>query len=132
MQAGTGGGEPAVERQEPVRAARPRVQEHAHMLKLLLWKGYYPSDYMDNAAPFEKHKPASKDTFSHGHDAGIKDVDSPHAERVWSSAGGARFAEYHPLYVKSMHSFIHLLLLSRYITLLLLSACISLLLLYFS
>ena len=76
---------------------------------------------MDNAARFDELHLPQKDSFSRLRDGGITDEDYTHAQRVWTTAGWRRFADYHALYLKNILSFITLHLFSAFLTLLLLS-----------
>ena len=108
-------------------------QGNPELFEMLLRKGVYPYDYMDSVARFDEPQLPPKDSFfSRLRDAGISDEEYAHAQHVWATAGCTRFADYHALYLKSMHCFISLVLLSIFITLFLLSAFITLLLLSFT
>ena len=80
-------------------AAKPEL------LTMLFRKGIYPYDYMDSPARFNEGQLPPKDAFfSRLRDSGVSDEDYQHAQKVWTVAGCTRFAEYHALYLKSMHS----------------------------
>ena len=78
-------------------------QGRPDLLDLLLRKGVYPYNYMDSAARFDEPQLPPKDAFfSRLRDSGISDEEYAHAQRVWTTAGCTRFADYHALYLKCM------------------------------
>ena len=78
-------------------------QGRPDLLDLLLRKGVYPYDYLDSAARFDEPQLPPKDAFfSRLRDSGISDEEYAHAQRVWTTAGCTRFADYHALYLKCM------------------------------
>ena len=71
-------------------------------LELLLRKGVYPYEYMDNWDHFTKPKLPLKEAFySKLSDAHISDEDYAHAQKVWKAFGGKTLGEYSDLYCQT-------------------------------
>ncbi|GBM56822.1 hypothetical protein AVEN_227333-1 [Araneus ventricosus] len=69
---------------------------------LLLKKGVYPYDYMDNFTKFSETDLPPKDKFySRLNEQNITDADYEHAQNVWSKFCITNICEYTDLYVKS-------------------------------
>ena len=75
--------------------------EHNEKCNVLLRKGVYPSEYMDNWARFHKPKLPPRDAFySTLNDEGITDRDYDHTQKVWSIFGCKTMGDYHDLYLR--------------------------------
>ena len=69
---------------------------------LLLRKGVYPYDYMDNPSKFaETQLPGKEDFYSELCEQGISDEDYAHAQKVWDVFHCSNFGDYHDIYLKS-------------------------------
>ena len=69
---------------------------------LLLRKGVYPYEDMDNWGKFDKTKILHKEAFySELNLEGISDADYPHAQKVWEVFGIKNRGEYHDWYSQS-------------------------------
>ena len=70
--------------------------------ELLLRKGVYPYEYMDNWKRFEEESLPDKESFySNLNKEGISDKDYAHAQKVWKEFNLKNLGEYHDLYVQS-------------------------------
>ena len=70
--------------------------------KLILKKGVYPYEYIDNYNRFDEKKLHYKDAFySSLNESGIKDTEYKHAEEVWKEFNIKNIGEYHDLYLKT-------------------------------
>jgi hypothetical protein len=70
-------------------------------IDLLLRKGVYPYDYMDNADKFEETDlPPQEAFFSRLCQAPCSDEDYEHAKKVWTTFGCQKLKDYHDLYLK--------------------------------
>ena len=70
--------------------------------KLLIWKGIYPFEYMDDWNRFKETALPPKEAFhSKLNTSGVSDQDYEHARRVWSEFGIKDLGEYHDLYLKT-------------------------------
>ena len=67
--------------------------------KLLIRKGIYPYEYMDDWDKFKETILPPKEAFSKLNISGVNDQDYEHARRVWSEFGIKDLAEYHDLYL---------------------------------
>ena len=71
--------------------------------KLLIQKGIYPYEYMDDWNRFKETALPPKEAFySKLNMSGVSDQDYEHARSVWSEFGINNLGEYHDLYL-SMH-----------------------------
>ena len=69
--------------------------------ELLIRKGIYPYEYMDNWDKFNDSKLSSKDKFySNLNMAGVGDKEYEHACKVWKEFGIKNMGEYHDLYLR--------------------------------
>ena len=69
---------------------------------LLLWKGVYPYEYMDDWEKFnETSLPEKEDFYSHLNMEDITDADYAHTKRVCKDFEIKNLGEYHDLYVQS-------------------------------
>ena len=69
---------------------------------LLLRKGVYPYDYVDDASKFVNTQlPAKEDFYSQLQEEGISDEDYAHAQKVWDVLKCTNFGDYHDLYLKT-------------------------------
>ena len=69
---------------------------------LLLRKGVYPYEYMDNYERFNDESLPNKEYFySELNKVGITDEDHKHAQKVWKEFNIKNLSEYHDLYVQS-------------------------------
>ena len=69
---------------------------------LVLKKGVYPYEYMDNCKRFDETSfPDEKDFYSSLNMEGITDVDHRHAKRVFKNLSNKNLGDYHDLYVQS-------------------------------
>ena len=69
---------------------------------LLLWKGVYPYEYMDDWEKFnEKSFPEKEDFYNHLNMEDITNADYAHARNVCKEFEIKHLAEYHDLYVQS-------------------------------
>ena len=69
---------------------------------LLLRKGVYPYEYMDNFNRFDENTLSSKEEFySNLNMSNISDKDYEHAKKVWNRLIISNLGEYHDLYVQS-------------------------------
>ena len=67
---------------------------------LLLKKGVYPYEYIDNWERFDENKIPPKDAFySEFNLENITDKDYEHVRKVWKAFEIKNFGEYHDLYV---------------------------------
>ena len=70
--------------------------------RLLLRKGVYPYEYMDDWAKFkEKQLPPTEAFYSELNLSGISKCDYNHAQRVWREFDMKSLGEYHDLYLKT-------------------------------
>ena len=70
--------------------------------RLLLRKGVYPYEYMDDWSKFgENQLPPIESFYSKLNLSGISECDYDHAQRVWSEFGMKSLGEYHDLYLKT-------------------------------
>ena len=70
--------------------------------KLLIRKGIYPYEYMDNWDKFaETTLPPKEAFYSKLNMSGVSDQDYEHACRIWSDFGINNLGEYHELYLKT-------------------------------
>lgn len=68
--------------------------------RLLVRKGVYPYEYMDNWAKFKETKlPPQEAFYSKLKQSGISDEDYVHANRVWNTFGMKTMRDYHNLYL---------------------------------
>ena len=73
-----------------------------HKFVLLLRKGVYPYEYMDNWERFsEISLPSKEDFYSNLNMEDISDIDYRHAENVFKRFKLENLGNYHDLYVKS-------------------------------
>ena len=80
------------------RRINQKVSKYISILKwrLLLRKGVYPYEDMDNWGKFDKTKILHKEVFySELNLEGISDADYPHAQKVWEVFGIKNRCEYH-------------------------------------
>ena len=69
---------------------------------LLLRKGVYPYEYMDNYKRFNEELLPNKEYFySELNKEGITDEDHKHAQKVWKEFNIKNLGQYHDLYVRS-------------------------------
>ena len=69
---------------------------------LLIRKGVYPYDYMDNFDKFNETKlPPANEFYSRLYDSNVNEKDYAHAQKVWSHFGFKNMGEYHDLYLKT-------------------------------
>ena len=74
---------------------------HPH-LNLLLRKGIYPYEYMDNFVKFQEEELPPKDAFfSTLTEEGITDDEYQHAHNIWDAFNIRTLGDYHDLYVQS-------------------------------
>ena len=74
------------------------------MFRLLLRKGVYPYEYMDDFDRFNETKLPSIESFdSKLNMSSISKVDYQHAENVWNKFGIGNLGEYHDLYLELMY-----------------------------
>ena len=70
--------------------------------KLLIKKGIYPYEYMNDWDKFKETKLPPKEVFySKLNMTGVREEDYEHANRVWKEIGLKDMAEYHDLYLKT-------------------------------
>ena len=70
--------------------------------KLLIWKGIYPYEYVDDWNRFKETALPPKEAFhSKLNMFGVSDQDYKHACRVWREFGLKDFGEYQDLYLKT-------------------------------
>ena len=70
--------------------------------KLLIRKGIYPYEYMDDWDKFKENKlPSKKAFYSKLNMSDVKEEDYEHAIRVWKEFGLKNLGEYHDLYLKT-------------------------------
>ena len=70
--------------------------------RLLLRKGVYPYEYMDDWSKFEENQlPPIEEFYSKLNLSGISEYDYDHAQRVWSEFDMKSLGEYHDLYLKT-------------------------------
>ena len=70
--------------------------------RLLLRKGVYPYEYMDDWSKFgENQLPPIESFYSKLNLSGISECDYDHAQRVWSEFDMKSLGEYHDLYLKT-------------------------------
>ena len=75
-------------------------EENQH--KLLIRKGIYPYEYMDDWDKFKENKlPSKKAFYSKLNMSDVKEEDYEHAIRVWKEFGLKNLGEYHDLYLKT-------------------------------
>ena len=68
--------------------------------KLLLRKGVYPYDYMNDWSRFKETKlPAKEEFYNKLHDDQISDEDYEHAQTVWKAFKCKSLFQYHQLYL---------------------------------
>ena len=71
--------------------------------KLLIKKGIYPYEYMNDWDKFKETKLPPKEAFySKLNMTGVREEDYEHANRVWKEFGLKDLGEYHDLYLKRM------------------------------
>ena len=71
-------------------------------IDLLIRKGVYPYDYMDNFDKFNETKlPPINKFYSKLYDSNVDKKDYAHAQKVWSHFGFKNMGEYHDLYLKT-------------------------------
>ena len=76
--------------------------QNSEQQDLLLRKGVYPYDYVDDASKFANTQlPAKEDFYSQLQEEGISDEDYAHAQKVWDVFHCNTFGEYHDLYLKT-------------------------------
>ena len=69
---------------------------------LLIRKGVYPYDYMDNFDKFnETGLPPINEFYSRLYDSNVDKKDYAHAQKVWSNFDKKNMGEYHDLYLKT-------------------------------
>ena len=69
---------------------------------LLIRKGVYPYDYMDNFERFnETELPPIKEFYSRLNDSNVDVKDYEHAQKVWKHFDKKNMGEYHDLYLKT-------------------------------
>ena len=72
-------------------------------IDLLLRKGIYPYDYMDDMGRFDETALPTKDNlFNRLRDQACSDDDYAHAVNVWTTFNCTTMKDYHDLYLKSM------------------------------
>ena len=70
--------------------------------ELLLRKGVYPYDYMDDPEKFKDTQlPSKEDFYSELREEGISDDDYAHAQNVWNVFKCKTFGDYHDIYLKT-------------------------------
>ena len=70
--------------------------------KLLIQKGIYPYEYMDDWNRFEETALPPKEAFYNKLSmSGVSDRDYEHTRRVWSEFGINNLGEYHDLYLRT-------------------------------
>jgi hypothetical protein len=70
--------------------------------KLLLRKGVYPYDYMDNFEKLQETSlPPQEDFYNRLTDSNISDEDYQHAQKVWNVFKMKTLQDYHDLYLKT-------------------------------
>lgn len=78
------------------------MSKYADHQDLLLRKGVYPYDYVNESTKFEDTELPSKDKFySHLQGDDITDEDYQHAQTVWNTFECETFGDYHDLYLIS-------------------------------
>ena len=76
----------------------PNPERHS----LLLRKGVYPSEYMDDWSRFEEVTLLQKEAlYSKVSLKGISDEDYTHRQKVWETCGCATLGNYHDLYLRT-------------------------------
>src|SRR6218665_4055887 len=79
-----------------------RLYPNEEKFKLLLKKGVYPYEYMDDFARLaETSLPPQEEFFSHLSDDGISDEDYAHACKVWVKFAMSTLKEYHDRYLET-------------------------------
>ena len=68
---------------------------------LLIRKGVYPYDYMDNRRFIETELPPAKEFYSRLYDSNVDPKDYKHAQKVWKHFDIKNMGEYHNLYLKT-------------------------------
>ena len=70
--------------------------------KLLIQKGIYPYEYMDDWDKFKETKLPPKEAFYRKLNmTGVSEEDYEHARRVWGEFGIRNLGEYHDLYLRT-------------------------------
>ena len=71
--------------------------------KLLIWKGIYPYEYMDDGDKFKETILDPKEAFySKLSMSGVNEEDYKHTRRVWKEFGINNLGEYHDLYLRML------------------------------
>ncbi len=85
------------------------TEEQKQQLELILRKGVYPYDYMNNWQRFEEQQlPATEEFASRLRDTKCKPAEYEHAQRVWQAFNCRTLGDYHELYLKTgMQIFVH-------------------------
>jgi len=79
-----------------------RLHPNKEQFKLLLRKGVYPYEYMDEPERMdESNLPPQDKFFSRLTDSDISDEDYKHAQTVWTKFAMSTMRDYHDLYLKS-------------------------------
>ena len=79
-----------------------RLYPNDEQFKLLLRKGVYPYEYMNNAEKMsETCLPPQEKFFSRLTDEGISDADYAHAQKVWEAFSMCTMRHYHDRYLES-------------------------------
>ena len=90
----------AVEGNDKFQNMMTHVQ-NSEQQDLLLRKGVYPYDYVDEPPKFAEMKlPPQEDFYSQLQEEGISNEDYAHAQKVWDVFHCNTFGEYHDLYLK--------------------------------
>ena len=70
---------------------------------LLIWKGIYPYEYMNNWNKFEEtNLPPHEAFYSKLNMSGVSSEDCEHATKVWNEFSLKNLGEYHDLYLKTV------------------------------
>ena len=84
-----------------------KVRHRDKQFQLLLRKGVYPYEYMDDQEKFEKINsppppppPPIEAFYSELNLSGISECDYDHAQRVWTAFGMKNLGDYHDFYLK--------------------------------
>ena len=78
-----------------------KFSNHNNKFILLLQKGVYPNEYMDDWGKFNETLPEKEDFYSHLNVEDITDADYTNAKRVCKVFDIKRLGEYHDFYVQS-------------------------------
>ena len=77
------------------------TEEYEPNQKLLLRKGVYPYDYMDNWDRFTEKLPPQDAFYNKLSDESISDDDYKHAQQVWDTFNCKDMGDYHDLYLRT-------------------------------